>query len=322
MIYENDDRIRKENIELNSFYYDLKGHEDFRKKVNIDYDWDEYNYEVLYEQELLILNIRRGRDRWKRDSYSPIHVFDLSKTTYIEQVNHGDTTYFVTYEFGKDNKNKAMNFYYSTGNYLILDKRIENINVDAFYHIKKGKYIIKQDNNDFAYIYNMFRYKELSLCGVEDVYCSSDVMNYIDPKYKNTILIREKIRHSESKNFEDNLFCDYVTYGIDLDDFDIVTNIHSEEQVRYIKKYNTKETIEYYGEEDKNSARHTGAQGLATINNEVKKYLDELYERSIYGICPSQKKPVLIDHNINEEHVKNFKRRYFDENFKPQKRHY
>lgn len=319
MIYESNNN-KHDNVALNSYYHNMEGYEDFRKKTNISYDPDKYNFEVLREQELLILNIRHGRDRWKRESYRPIHVFDLSKTTFIEQVDHNSSTYFVTYEFRQDIKNKAINFYYALPDSLELIRRIENINVDALQHIKNGKYVIKEDGKD-KYIYNMFRDKELHLTGNDKIYCNSNIMNYIDPKYKNTVLIRKKIRHSKSQTFEDNLFCDYVTYGIDLDYFDIVTNLYSEEQERYIKKYNAKETIESYGKGNENFAHATGANGLATLYDEVTKYLNELYEQSIYGICPSQEKPVLINHEVNEEHVKNFKRRYFDENFKP-KRYY
>ncbi len=271
------------------------------KHVRIEYDEKQYEVEIVGNYAIL-------KSKLYRDSSESIHVFDLDKVCIIKQVNK-DRPYFITISRTGIGMNDILTVYYDCVHEL---EKIDEIPFAKIEKIKDGVYIITEGSGFDSYIYNLN--KQSNSYSRHCIETDSHIMDYIDPKYHNTVLVTEKLRKGIAE--------DRITYGIDLDTFDIVTNIFSEEQQRYIKKYNSRETIKYIAPSSLNDVGSTS--GLATKEGEVEKYLKLLNEQGIYTFYPNQDKEMYVydendKHVINKTHLKNLKRRYYDENFKPRK---
>ena len=267
--------------------------------VRIEYDENEYDVEILYSQSLAVL-----RRNLVIDGNKVIcHVFDLTKEHIIKQIENHNIFYTITetsYTSG------TFSFYNLLWEGLDLKWQFENIHM--MLPIKEGVFIL-YDDDDYAHIYNALTNK-LSIKHIaHNVYIDKDIMDYIDPKYHSTVLIKEDVEEGIAK--------DTITYGIDVDDMELATKIWSTEQQRYIKKYNKKETAKRIKEITRFVYKDTieKKRSEATFKFEVEKYLELLDKQGIYTIYPNQDKRIMVydddeGHIPNKEHLKHLRRDY------------
>ena len=273
------------------------------KYITIEYDEEKYEVEILKNGSQAIL-----KSKLYRDSSEVIHVFDLDEVSIIRQIDK-DRPYFITISRTRYGKQDTLTAYYDSVHFL---EETDKFEIDNMFEFKPGVFLITNGNDSF--IYNMHKYSSTLPVGSFEL--DVNIMEFIDPKYENTVLVREDVEYGIAK--------DTITYGLDLDTLELVTNIWSTEQQKYIKKYNTKETKKYLRSIHAFPFVNNEKMGACTIENEVDKYLKLLDAQGIYTTYPGQDKSMYVydvdgKHILNKEHLKHLRRRYYDENFKPKK---
>lgn len=262
--------------------------------IKIEYDENEYDVEILSSQMKAIL--KRKLD----GEIITCHVFDLKDEYKIKQIDGHNVFYTIT-------NDGTYTFYRSFDTHLYLTWQFESIKLAQ--PIKNGVFVL-YNADDIAVIYNAITNKMSNELPSYSIDTNAKIMDYIDPKYHSTVLIREEVEKGIAK--------DTITYGLDVDDMDLATKVWSVEQQRYIKKYNTKEAIKYLKNKGKKIVIEAGAKtlrGEITLINEVDKYLKLLDEQGIYNIYPNQDKDIMVyddeeGHIPNKEHLKHLRRDY------------
>lgn len=282
-------------------------------KTNVFVDKNAYTFKVIPGQNKLILERIIGGDSWNPKT-TPIQVFDLNNTTCIEQINNDKSVFFIAYEL-RDSDNKSITVYEDLTKYWEPFKQIARFENFDDYELINGRTFIIWEKSGNKFLHNIALDKRVDFDEDTKIWIDKEIIDLIDPRYHNTVLVRQKMESLTDFSY------DYVTYGIDLTDFDIVTSIWSEEQRRYIKKYNSKERKKIY-EETERDPKYFSPDDLIMLS-EVKRYLDELYWQGIFTICRDQEKTIIrhscTGNEINEEHVKKLKRQYQYDNFKPKR---
>ncbi len=276
-------------------------------------DDETYCYEVLPAQHQIIL--RRKYQSYGKTESHPVKVFDMKKYTYIEQINERDrdARHFLVYEAATPNKNSIKLYsdgagweYYSYGE---LGELASFKNTSGWDWIDDHTICIYLTNGG-KLIYNFLKKSQSREFGKgTKIWYSKDIIDYLDPKKHRTILVRE--------NVAKGIASDTITYGFDFYRMDLATRVCSEEQQRYIKKYNVKETTKHLkktGQPIENDVYKKC--GSATIEGEVDKYLNLLNELgvSMPNFAPEQ--PVYTDdkegnYGLNKEYLKKLRRRYY-----------
>ena len=276
-------------------------------------DDETYCYEVLPAQQQIIL--RRKYQSYGKTESNPVKVFDMKKYTYIEQINERDrdARHFLVYEA---TTNKSSIKLYSDGagweyySYGELEELASFENASGWEWIDDYAICISLNNNGGKIIYNFWNKSQSCEFGKGTrIWYSEDIIDYLDPKKHRTILVRE--------NVAKGIASDTITYGFDFYRMDLATRVCSDEQQRYIKKYNVKETTKHLKKTGRPILNDVYKKcGETTMEGEVDKYLDLLDELGVSLPFSSPSQPVYIydkegNYGLNKEYLKKLRRRYY-----------
>ena len=268
------------------------------KYVSIEYDEEKYDVEIIYSQMYAVLKSKT--ENGERIN----HIFDLTKEHIIKQIGNQNAFYTII-----DNGRSGDTFtFYSDWEHELYERQVVE-NVIYITSIKDGVFMLYLDDNT-AVIYNTITHRMSNTWPVSNIDINPKVMDYIDPRYHSTVLIRETVEKGIAK--------DTITYGLDIDKMDLATKIWSVEQQRYVKKYNKRETAKCIKKITRFVYKDTVEEkrGEATMMFEIDKYLELLNEQGIYNVYPNQDKDIMVyddekGHIPNVEHLKHLKRRYY-----------
>ena len=268
------------------------------KYVSIEYDEEKYDVEIIYSQMYAVL-------KSKTENGEKInHIFDLTQEHIIKQIGNQNAFYTI---IDNGRSGDTFTFYSDWEHELYERQKVEN--VIHITSIKDGVFMLYLDDNT-AVIYNTITHRMSNTWPVSNIDINPKVMDYIDPRYHSTVLIRETVEKGIAK--------DTITYGLDIDKMDLATKIWSVEQQRYVKKYNKRETAKCIKKITRFVYEDTVEEkrGEATMMFEIDKYLELLNEQGIYNVYPNQDKDIMVyddekGHIPNVEHLKHLKRRYY-----------
>ena len=295
---------------INYKHYDLGSRWSGDTGVNVNIDNEKYVCEVLNDQKRLILRRIIDGNRWNSKSI-PIQVFDLDNITYIDQIDIGKFTYFITCEHRKDYSHKVTIYNDLTKWYGPFKQEAKFNNV-CDYKMIDDMTLYFETPDEYKFLYNIAYEKRSHTYGKDAIiWYSKKLMDYLDPRYHSTILIREKVAKGSAK--------DTITYGLDIKQMDLATRVRSQEQDRYIKKYNLRETTKYKRQNGQFIGNDIRKKcGETTMQAEINKYLDLLDESGEYKETPSyqfEPGPYIYkeegEYPLNTEYLKKLKRRYY-----------